>query len=580
MALDGRMLHLIAGEIGQTCLGCKVDKVCQPDRDDIVLILRGPGGNRRLLLSASSASARVCLTTTATENPAAPPMFCMLLRKHLISGKLIEASTVGLERVLTLRFECHNEFGDVVERRLIAEIMGKHSNLILVDEKGVILDSVKRIDFTASSVRQVLPGLRYEYPPFQDKLDPLVTDPDTLTREIVDQGEIILDKAILNRVQGFSPVVCREIIYVVLRGSSRTADSLKDDEKIRLKVLLDRTIREKPVPCLASDPVTGRPIEFSFVELHQYGTSAVTRILSTFSELVETAFGERARTDTRKRKQEDILRILSATSDRIQRKLAAQKNDLAACADKEVYRKYGDLISSNIWQLEKGMTSCTLEDFYDGGTVTIPLDGILTPAQNAQRYYKKYRKADTAEKILTEQIASGESELRYLDTVFDELTRAETTSEIQEIRHELTQSGYVRPERGSKHKIPSSLPRKFVTDDGLTVLCGRNNVQNDQLTMKTAANGYLWFHTKDIPGSHVVIMADATSVKETSLTQAAVLAATFSKASEAGKVPVDYTQIRYVKKPSGAKPGMVIYTNQKTLFVTPDKDLAQRLEKK
>ena len=460
---------------------------------------------------------------------------------------------------------------------MVAEIMGKHSNIILVDEKGIILDAVKRIDFTASSVRQVLPGLRYEYPPFQDKLDPLTTDVAALTEAILACGDIPLDKAILDRVQGFSPVVGREIAYAVLRGESKTSDRLSEDEKIRLKVLLRRALEEKPVPCLASDPVTGRPIEFSFLELHQYGTAAVTRTLSSFSELVETAFDERVRADTRKRKQEDILRILTTAADRIGRKLAAQQSDLAACAHKDRYRKYGDLISSNIWQLSKGMTSCTLEDYFDGGTIQIPLDGMLTPAQNAQRYYKKYRKADTAQRILTEQIAAGEHELRYLDTVFDELTRAETAAEIQEIREELTGSGYVRRERNVKQKLSPSQPLKFLTDEGLTVLCGRNNVQNDRLTLKTAANGYLWFHTKDIPGSHVVIMAEEEDVKELSLTQAAILAATFSKASEAGKVPVDYTKIRYVKKPSGAKPGMVIYTNQKTLFVTPDKTLAQRL---
>ncbi len=580
MALDGRMLYLLAEEIREACVGCKVDKVCQPERDGLVLTLRGVGGNRRLLLSASTASARVCLTEVAAENPAVPPMFCMLLRKHLIGGRLADVSTAGLERVLALRFECHNEFGDRVDRCLIAEIMGKHSNIILSDEKGIILDAVKRIDFTASSVRQVLPGLRYEHPPFQDKVDPLQVSPEELTEEILRQGDMAADKAILSRIQGFSPVVCREIAYTVLRGGSKPVCQFTEDEKIRLKVILTRVLIEKPVPCLAADSATQRPIEFSFVELHQYGTAVITRVLPTFSSLVETAFFERTKADTQKRKQEDILRILSTAYDRIQRKISAQKNDLLACKDKEKYRKYGDLLSSNLWALKKGMDSCCLDDYYDGGQVDIPLDSMLTPAQNAQKYYKKYRKADTAEKILTEQIVRWEKELHYLDTVFDELTRAESSAEIQEIRQELTQSGYIRPERGAKQKAPVFSPRKFVTDEGLTVLCGRNNVQNDHLTLKATDRDYLWFHAKDIPGSHVVLVADTDGVKDLSLTQAAILAATFSKASEAGKVPVDYTKVRYVKKPSGAKPGMVIYTNQQTIFVTPDPALANRLEQK
>ena len=580
MALDGRMLCLLAEELRGALLGGKVDKVCQPDRDELLLVFRSLKGTRRLLLSASAMSARVCLTEAAWENPAAPPMFCMLLRKHLTGGKLTEVATVGLERVLFLTFDCYNEFGDPVKRRLAVEIMGKHSNIVLIGESGVIVDAVKRVDFTASKARQILPGLRYELPPFQDKLDPLQTDADTVVRRILSQGDLPLDKAVQSAVQGFSPVVCRELAYGVLRGGSKLVSEMNEDEAVKLKVLLMRMLNEDTAPCLALDPVSGRPVEFAFVTLHQYGTAAVTKTLPSFSALVETAFSERARADTRKRKQEDLLRILTAASDRITRKTAAQKNDLAACADKETYRKFGDLISSNIWKLQKGMKSCMLDDFYDGGTAEIPLDDCLTPAQNAQRYYKKYRKAATAETVLAEQIAAGERELLYLDSVFDELTRAETVSEIAEVRAELAAAGYVRVERGVKQKVSSSEPRKFLTDAGLPVFVGRNNVQNDKLTLKTAENGYLWFHTKNIPGSHTVLAANAADCDDTSILQAATLAATFSKAAEAGKVPVDYTQVRYVKKPSGAKPGMVIYTDQKTLFVTPDKELAERLERK
>lgn len=580
MALDGMMLSLICDEISDVLAEGKVDKVCQPEKDLLVFTFRSRSGNRRLLISASPMSARLCMTQSQPENPLSPPMFCMLMRKHLTSAKLLSAKTVARERVAMLEFECYNEFGDKVLRKLAVEIMGKHSNIVLIDEKGIITDAVKRVDFTTSSARQILPGLRYEYPPMQDKLDPLNTDAEKLVDAIVGCGEMPLDKAILQSVQGFSPVVCRELAYQALRGGSKLASELNEDEQIKLKVLLKRLINEPPVPCLVLDREGKRPLEFSFMDIHQYGTAAVTKSLGSFSELVETAFLQRAKADTQKRKQDDVLRILTTASERISRKLAAQKADLAACADKEKYRKYGDLISSNIWKIQKGDATCRLEDFYDGGEITIPLDVMLTPAQNAQRYYKKYRKADTAEKILAQQIADCENELKYIDTVFDELTRAETVAEIAEIREELTQSGYVRAVRGARQqKRTESQPNAFVTDDGLTVLCGRNNVQNDKLTLKTASNGFIWLHVKNIPGCHTVIMENADSVPERSLMQAAVLAATFSKAADSNQVPVDYTLIKHVHKPSGAKPGMVIYTDQRTLFVTPDSELADRLKK-
>ena len=354
---------------------------------------------------------------------------------------------------------------------------------------------------------------------------------------------------------------------------------MSEDEKIKLKVVLSRLLSEPPVPCLALDPKSKRPIEFAFMQLHQYENGAVTRDLPSFSELIETAFMERAKLDMQKRRQDDVLKILINASARISRKSAAQKAELEACREKDKFKKYGDLISANIWRLSKGASSCTLDDYFDGGEITIPLDVMLTPSQNAQRYYKKYRKADTAEKILTAQIADCENELKYIDSVFDELSRADTAAQINEVRSELVSQGYVRPQSGAtQQKTPPSQPMKFVSDDGLPILCGRNNVQNDTLTLKTARNGYIWLHSKDIPGSHTVIMAEADVVPDRTLLQAAIIAATYCKASEAEKVPVDYTLIKHVKKPSGAKPGMVIYTDQKTLFVSPDKDLAERLK--
>lgn len=580
MALDGMMLSLICDELKDILANGKTDKITQPDRDMLVFAFRTQNGNKKLLISASAMSARICITEMSYENPLTPPMFCMLLRKHLTGSKLVSVDTVARERVVILVFECFNDFGDKVSRKLAIEVMGKHSNIVFIDENGIIIDAIKRIDFTTSSVRQILPGLRYEYPPLQDKLDPLNTDIEVLVSDIISHRNMSLDKAILESVQGFSPVVCRELSYQALRGDLKAVCDMTEDEVIKLKILLKRLLNEPKTPCLVLDKDSKRPIEFSFTEIHQYGTAGITKNLSSFSELVETAFEQKARADIKKRKQDDVLRILSTACERISRKLAAQKSDLASCADKEKHKKYGDLISSNIWRIEKGDATCTLEDYYDGGEITIPLDVMLTPAQNAQRYYKKYRKADTAEKMLTKQIEDSENELKYIDTVFDELTRAETVAEIAEIREELTQSGYVRAVKGGKsQKQKESQPNAFITDDGITVLCGRNNVQNDKLTLKTAQNGFIWLHVKNIPGCHTVIMENADNVPDRTLVQAAVLAATFSKAAESNQVPVDYTLIKHVHKPSGANPGMVIYTDQRTLYVAPDPELAERIKK-
>ena len=580
MALDGMLLHFISREISDAALDSRVDKVHQPDRDTILLALRGRNGNRRLLISVSSANARIHLTGSAMENPAAPPMFCMLLRKHLTGGRLVAVRQPGLERCMQLVFECRNELGDLVPRTLVAEIMGKHSNLILLDEADRILGCVKHIDFSDSALRQVMPGLPYQLPPAQDKLDPFLTAPDTMADAVVAQGDLPLDKAILRRVHGLSPIVCREIAHRTTRGQAEcAADALDADGRARLAFFLGELRTLEPVPVLVCEPEDARPFDFTFLEVTQYGTAAVTRRMESFSALVETAFLERARADLRRRRQQDLLRILSNAAERISRKLAAQRTELAACADREALREQGDLLNANLYRLEKGMPFCELEDFYhDNAPVRIPLDPTLTPAQNAQRYYKRYRKADHAEKILTAQIAAGEAELTYIDSVFDELSRADTAAELAEIRAELQEAGYVRLRPTDKRPKTQQQPQRFRASDGTVILCGRNNAQNDLLTLRLAHNNHLWLHTKNIPGSHTVICADAANISEQTLREAAGLAALLSKAADSSQVPVDYTLVKYVKKPSGAKPGMVIYTNQKTLYVTPDKALAERLK--
>ncbi len=580
MALDGMLLHLVADEIKEAVLDSKVDKIYQPEKDALIITFRARGGNYKLLISASSANARIHFTSASPENPPSPPMFCMLLRKHLVSGRLTDIRQNELERCICFYFECYNDFGDKVIRTLVCEIMGKYSNIVLVDENGKITDCIKRIDFADSSVRQLLPGLKYTQPPQQNKLNPLSSSADELFNKTVENAELHADKAVLNTIQGYSPIVCREIVCRATLGQTDTPiNEFTQSQLDRLRYFLTH-IADSPIPVLVADPKDNRPFDFSFIDITQYGSKYVTKKCSSFSELLEIAFAERASADLRRRKQQDILKILSSTADRINRRLCAQKNELADCQKRELYKKRGDLISANIYRLQKGETTLEADDWETGEKVQIPLDNTLSPSQNAQYWYKKYRKACTAESMLTRQISEGEQELIYIDSVFDELTRADSSSALSEIKAELTAIGYIRMLSAEKRKkLPMSAPDTFISSDEIKIMCGKNNTQNDELTLRTAHGGYIWLHTKNIPGCHTVIFENADNIPERTLVEAAILAATFSKAAESSNVPVDYTLAKYVKKPSGAKPGMVIYTNQKTLYVSPDKALAEKLKK-
>ncbi len=578
MALDGMLLHLIKEEISAAVLDSKVDKIYQPEKETVIIAMRSKNGNFKLLISASSNTARIHFTSNSYENPASPPMFCMLLRKHLSGGRLVNIRQEDLERCLYFEFDCYNDFGDKVLRTLACEIMGKYSNIVLIDENGKIIDSIKHIDFADSSVRQLFPAIKYTLPPKQDKLNPLMYSSDELFKRVTSDLTLRGDKAVLNSIQGYSPVICREIIARSCQGQTDTLLSeMTENQLNNLKYHLTH-IYENPVPTLILEGK--KPVDFAFCNASQYGIKYLTKKCDSFNELTENAFTQMVSEDIRRKKQQDILRILSSSYDRITRRLAAQKNELEDCKKRDEYKKFGDLISANIYRLKKGDVNFEAEDWETGEKTKIKLDNTLSPSQNAQYWYKKYRKACTAEEILTKQITDGENELIYIDSVFEELARADTAKALSEVKAELAGSGYIRINANDRRKKPAiSTPDTFISSDGIKIMCGKNNIQNDELTLRTAHGGYIWLHTKDIPGCHTVIFENADKIPERTLLEAAILSATFSKASEALKVPVDYTLAKYVKKPSGAKPGMVIYTNQKTLFVTPDKALSERLKK-
>ncbi|MBQ8515010.1 MAG: NFACT family protein [Ruminococcus sp.] len=575
MALDGAFLYAVRKEM-EGLIGSRVEKVHQPAREEIILSLRSREGSCKVLISASADRARIHLTDVTVENPKAPPMFCMLLRKRLGSGKLLSIRQDGLERVLYLDFSCVNELGDVVQLTLACEIMGRYSNLILIDENGKIIDSIKRVDAEMSSKRLVLPGMLYETPPRDERLNFLETSQDALRDALKGQAGSLL-KVLLGTLEGVSPVLVREWAFYAGRGADIRTEEMSEEVCDRLCYAIGRT-KEMLTKgeCRFTIAVTreGQLKDFSFLPLHQYGTLMITREMPSACALLDHFFAQRDKAARMKQRANDLFRLLVQTTERIGRRISSQTEELEQCKEKEGLRRQADLISANLYRLQKGDSEAILEDFYepDCPRVTIPLDVRLTPPQNAQRYYAAYKKACTAEKVLAEQIASGREELLYLDSVLDVLTRAETENELEQLRLELAEQGYVRAVR-LKGKPPRSLPpMEYISTDGLTILVGRNNKQNDKLTLKDAEKLDYWLHTQNIPGSHVIIRTGGEEPSMQTILEAAQLAAYHSKAQTSSQVPVDYCPVKFVKKPAGTKPGMVIFSNQHTVYVTPCAD--------
>lgn len=584
MALDGAFLRHLKKEITDRALGARVDKIYQPNKEELVFLLRTRQEAFKLLLSARANSPRIHFTQYAPENPKVPPMLCMLLRKRLSGAKLVEVRQPGLERLLYLDFDAANELGDKVRLSLVIEIMGKYSNIILVDGQGKIVDALKRVDEEMSSQRLVQPGLAYELPPAQNKPCMLECQPEEIVEAIVHQPKNqSLNKGILNALQGLSPVVCREVEHQVGRGQELFTRDLTQEQKERLRFFLERlftTVRDTAGEPYMVTKIKGKPMEFSFLNIVQYGTLASVSRWEDFSSLLDEFYEERDRQDRMRVKAQDLLRLLANASERLSRKINLQRGELARSEDREHLRVCGDLINANLYRIERGSAFADLENFYDENRLMrIKLDPALNATQNAQKYYKEYRKAKTAQQVLGEQIAQAEQELLYVDSVFDCLSRAQSESELNEIRQELREEGYLKAVR-DKRKPPAPLaPLEFVSSEGFRILVGRNNRQNDKLTLKQANNNDIWLHTKNIPGSHTIIVTGGRQPGDATLKEAAMLAAYHSRAKDSSQVPVDYTQIRYVSKPQGAKPGMVIYVHYQTLFVTPQHELTEKLKK-
>lgn len=561
MAFDGGFLKKTVDELKEA-INCHIDKIYQPTRDELVFLLRKKAFVKRLLITVKNGSARIHFTENKYENPDVPPNFCMLLRKYLSSARLMDITQLGLERVAELVFSASNELGDTVKISLVCELIGNQANAILLREDRTIIDALRHSDVETAQ-RYILPGAVYEYPPKQEKLNPLEVDINSLSKEILNcEGE--LWKNIINRLDGLSPLVCREIEHCVNGGKTFT-DAIKE-----VKELLEKG--SKAVMVIRPD---GVPIEFSYMDIFQYGNGFKLKEFDSYSQLLDAFYTEKDNAARITASAHDIIRLVNNLKARTERKLALRLNELKQCENRETYRIYGELLKANLYGIENGSKFAVVPNYYDENMaeVKIPLNPALSPAKNAEKYFKDYKKTYTAEQTLTALTEADREELIYFDSVLDNISRAVTLAEIAEIREELADAGYIRKTALQRKKKQQNISfKEEISKEGYRILIGKNNLQNDLLTTRMAAKTDLWFHVKNIPGSHVVVFCEGREVSDDTVLQAARLAAVNSKAVSSAQVPVDYTYIKNVKKPNGAKPGMVIYTTNKTVYVNPESE--------
>ena len=576
MPFDAIFLTAVIREL-QPLLGSRVDKIQQPSRDTVLLHLRGRGSGK-LLLSANVNRPRIHLTEASFENPAQPPMFCMLLRKHLTGGRLQEIQQPPAERSVSLIFDCTDEMGIPCRKSLILELMGRNSNLILTGAEGRILDCLRRVDFEMSEQRQVLPGLFYRDPPRQDKRIPQETDEAEIAvlLSATEPGRR-LDQWLLGTFAGISPLIARELCF---RFTGATDTPLTGLSLPALAAFLAAQFASMdsftPVLLLRG----GVPAEFSYREILQYGDFMEETRCGSFSQLLDRFYTQTDRAERMRQKSQTLRKTVTTLHERVLRKLELQRRERDSTLNREQLRRMGDIVTANLHAITRGQALLRAENFYeaDAPLIEIPLKPELSPQQNAAKFYKEYAKAKTAEKILTQQLAQGEAEAEYLAAVLDELSRAESEADLAEIRQELEAGGYLRPaDRKKQPKLPPSKPMEFVSGDGYHIFVGRNNRQNDQLSMKTARKDDLWLHIQKFHGTHVIIACAGVRPPDRTVTEAAMLAAFYSQAKNGQNVPVDVTQVRNLRKPNGAKPGMVVYDRYQTVIVTPDPELPEKL---
>lgn len=579
MAIDGALLHILGAQLKQKLTGAAVDKVFQPFRDQLVFVMRGYGETFKLLLTCKSDAARLHITGFDFENPAQPPMLCMLARKLFVNARLVDIRQPGLERVLYLDFFGRSELGETRTITVAVEIMGRNSNIIFIDESNVIIDAVKRSASITEVVRPVFPGVPYKAPPALEKA--MFTD---LSGEEI-YGLMLSGyrsakavSAVSEVTQGLSVSNCRELVYMAC-GDIDAAVSELDGRAFSAaaEAVKAKITAEYPEFCLVTDP-QGIPAEYSFIPLTHFCTPLRSGF-SDASSLLDAFYSEKEHRQRQKQLSADLGKALSTLSDRARRKLAVRQKEKADTKTGEIYREYGDYINSGLHNIKKGDQVYTADRFDGGGSISIPLNAELTPVQNAQRYYKLYRKSVTAAAELEKLISDCEQEISYLDTVVYALGKTECFADIEAIREELVSQGYLRANHTAKKQKQKKSPGQlsFVSTAGFALSVGKNNRGNDELTFKIARPDDIWLHVKNAAGSHVVIHTEGREPDDATLTEAAELAAWFSSLSGSAQVSVDYTRVRRVKKPGGALPGRVNYFDYSTAVVTPDSGITVRL---
>jgi len=583
MPFDGIVAKCVTNELNEIIVGGRVEKIFQPEADEIHISIRSKGENLKLVLSASSNYPRIHLTTAVKENPSAPPVFCMLLRKHLSGGRIVGVGFHDFERIITVQIESTNELGDLSVKKLIIEIMGRHSNIILTNSEDKIIDSIKHVDNEISSKREVMPARTYVLPPSQNKTSPEIIDLDLFFDNIT-LSEATIEKHLLNNIKGFSPLLCSELCNLSSISGQTNCSSLDINVKERLKNALCMTIRQITCcnfkPCIIfSDTSFDTPYDFHCLELK---TSPFIKYINSMSSVLDQYYAAKDRSERLKQKRSDINKVLNTNLDRCNKKLSLQQEKLRDVSDRDKLKLYGELITANIYCIPISAKKVTLLNYYseNNESIDILLDENLSVQQNAQRYFKKYTKAKSAFSNTSKQIEETKKELEYLESVLHLLDNCITLQEIDEIRQELNEEGYImsRKKNPGKKNAKASEPLHFKSSDGFDIYVGKNNKQNDLLTLKMSSSNDFWFHVRNIPGSHVIIKKTQQNIPDRTLLEAASLAAYHSKAKISSNVPVDYTLVKNVKKPSGAKPGMVIYTTFKTIIVTPEKDLVIKLQ--
>ena len=566
MAFDATFLGAVLAEIRGCTTDARVDKIHQPSRDTVILQLKCREGRQKLLFALNPTSPRLHLSEASPENPAEPPMFCMLLRKHLLGARLLRMAQLPMERCAMFTFDCIDEMGDHVEKTLVAELMGRTCNLYLLSPDGRIIDCLRRVGLDESARRAALPGLNYQKPEPIGKHDPKAFE--DFEALLTAPGRDVLAERLMDELGGLSPLVCREAALFAAGSTDARVEQLDTGdaaEKLRL-FFHEHLHHPKPYYYCQND---GTPKQFAFCPIRQYGDS---REASSFSALLDMFYTVRDRNDAMRQKSQTVRKTVQNLCARIQKKLAIQEKELEATFDRERLRQLGDIVTANIHRIVKGQTVIACEDFYDADmkTVEIPISPLLSPQQNAAKFYKDYAKLKTAEKELTRQIGLGQQELHYLKSVLEELSRAQTDGELEEIKQELQQGGYLRADGGKrKMKQAKSRPMVFTSTDGYPIYVGRNNHQNDELTFKTARKDDIWCHASKVHGSHVIIACGGTVPPDDTITQAAQLAAHYAETAGGQNIPVDVTAVKQVKKLSGAKPGMVIYHTYRTVIVNP-----------